>query len=94
VENSVAEPPGWSVADCCCRDTWRSNSPNGLVARSIALNEDAGLPRRPGPPGHRLSQHRHAPEVFYEFKIRNESGIAVPFDLEIILFDDLQIQNF
>jgi hypothetical protein len=35
-----------------------------------------------------------APEVFYQFKIRNESPIAVPFDLEMILFDDLPIQNF
>jgi hypothetical protein len=35
----------------------------------------------------------HAPAVFYEFKIRNESSITVPFDLEIILFSDLPINN-
>lgn len=35
----------------------------------------------------------HAPEMFYEFKIRNESSITVPFDLEIILFSDLPINN-
>jgi hypothetical protein len=34
-----------------------------------------------------------APEVFYEFKIRNESSIAVPFDLEIVLFSDLPINH-
>jgi hypothetical protein len=33
----------------------------------------------------------HAPEMFYEFKIRNESSITVPFDLEIILFSDLPV---
>jgi hypothetical protein len=35
----------------------------------------------------------HAPAVFYEFKIRNESSITVPFDLEMILFSDLPINN-
>ena len=34
-----------------------------------------------------------APEIFYEFKIRNESSVTVPFDLEIILFSDLPIQT-
>jgi hypothetical protein len=34
-----------------------------------------------------------APEVFYEFKIRNESTVDVPFMLEIILFSDLPINN-
>jgi hypothetical protein len=34
-----------------------------------------------------------APEVFYEFKIRNESSITVPFDLEILLFSDLPINH-
>jgi hypothetical protein len=33
-----------------------------------------------------------APEVFYEFKIRNER-ITVPFDLEMILFSDLPINH-
>jgi hypothetical protein len=33
----------------------------------------------------------HAPEVFYEFKIRNESAISVPFRLEFVLFSDLPI---
>jgi hypothetical protein len=33
----------------------------------------------------------HAPEVFYEFKIRNESTITVPFILEFVLFSDLPI---
>jgi hypothetical protein len=36
----------------------------------------------------------HAPEIFYEFKIRNESDVTVPFRLEIILFSDLPIQDF
>jgi hypothetical protein len=31
----------------------------------------------------------HAPEVFYEFRIRNESTVAVPFNLEMIIFSDL-----
>lgn len=35
----------------------------------------------------------HAPEVFYEFKIRNESTVAVPFDLEMILFTDSPINH-
>jgi hypothetical protein len=34
-----------------------------------------------------------APEVFYEFKIRNESTVDVPFMLEIILFSDLPINH-
>lgn len=33
----------------------------------------------------------HAPEVFYEFKIRNESTIVVPFILEFVTFSDLPI---
>jgi hypothetical protein len=33
----------------------------------------------------------NAPEVFYEFKIRNESTIDVPFDLEIVHFGDLPV---
>jgi len=36
---------------------------------------------------------QNAPEMFYEFKIRNESTIAVPFMLEIILFSDLTINH-
>jgi hypothetical protein len=32
-----------------------------------------------------------APEIFYEFKIRNESAVTVPFMLEIIHFADLPI---
>ena len=35
----------------------------------------------------------HAPEVFYEFKIRNESTVAVPFDLEMIIFSDLPLNT-
>jgi len=35
----------------------------------------------------------HAPEVFYEFKIRNESTVDVPFMLEMILFSDLPIHQ-
>ena len=34
-----------------------------------------------------------APEVFYEFKIRNESTVDVPFMLEIVLFSDLPINH-
>ena len=33
----------------------------------------------------------HAPEVFYEFKIRNESTIDVKFILEFVVFSDLPI---
>jgi len=33
----------------------------------------------------------HAPEVFYEFKIRNESAINVRFKLEFVVFSDLPI---
>jgi hypothetical protein len=36
---------------------------------------------------------QNAPEMFYEFKIRNESTIDVPFMLEIILFSDLTINH-
>ena len=32
-----------------------------------------------------------APRVFYEFKIRNESTITVPFDLEILHFADVPV---
>ena len=34
-----------------------------------------------------------APEVFYEFKIRNDSTVDVPFMLEIVLFSDLPINH-
>jgi hypothetical protein len=36
---------------------------------------------------------QNAPEMFYEFKIRNESTVDVPFMLEIILFSDLTINH-
>lgn len=36
----------------------------------------------------------NAPEIFYEFKIRNESNTTDEFRLEIILFSDLPIQDF
>ena len=35
----------------------------------------------------------HAPEVFYEFKVRNDSGIAVPFVLQFIKFSDLPLNT-
>ncbi len=69
-----------------------------------------GMPKGPGQGGHNTARNvlvtydsaecrggpgdPSAPEVFYEFKIRNESSVDVPFDLEIILFNDLTIQNF
>ncbi|WP_264002021.1 hypothetical protein [Mycobacterium florentinum] len=35
----------------------------------------------------------HAPEVFYEFKIRNDSSITVPFLLQFIKFSDLPLNT-
>jgi hypothetical protein len=32
-----------------------------------------------------------SPQVFYEFKIKNESSITIPFNLEIVHFADLPI---
>ncbi|MEZ5151740.1 MULTISPECIES: hypothetical protein [Rhodococcus] len=32
-------------------------------------------------------------EVFYEFKIRNDSNITVAFRLEIVLLDDLPVRD-
>jgi hypothetical protein len=57
------------------------------TARNVLVTYDFAVCR--GGPG-----DQNAPEVFYEFKIRNESSITVPFFLEMILFDDLPIQNF
>jgi hypothetical protein len=56
------------------------------TARNVLVTYDFAKCR--GGPG-----EDHAPEVFYEFKIRNESSITVPFDLEIILFSDLPINH-
>ena len=36
----------------------------------------------------------HEPEEFYEFKIRNDNNVTVPFSLEIILFNDLPLHQF
>ena len=33
------------------------------------------------------------PEVFYEFKIRNESSIAVPFVLQFVKFSDVPLNT-
>ena len=59
---------------------------NNTVRNVLVTFDPAECRGGPGDPS--------APEVFYEFKIRNETNISVPFDLEIILFNDLPIQNF
>jgi hypothetical protein len=59
---------------------------NNTVRNVLVTFDPAECRGGPGDPS--------APEVFYEFKIRNESSITVPFDLEILLFNDLPIQNF
>jgi hypothetical protein len=56
------------------------------TARNILVTYDFAKCR--GGPGDQA-----APEMFYEFKIRNDSTVDVPFMLEIILFSDLTI-NF
>jgi hypothetical protein len=56
------------------------------TARNILVTYDFAKCR--GAPG-----DQNAPEIFYEFKIRNDSSVDVPFMLEIILFSDLTI-NF
>jgi hypothetical protein len=56
------------------------------TARNVLVAYDFAMCR--GGPG-----DDHAPEVFYEFKIRNESTVAVPFNLEFILFSDLPINQ-
>jgi hypothetical protein len=35
----------------------------------------------------------HAPEVFYEFKIRNDSSVDLPFNIEEIIFSDLPLNQ-
>jgi hypothetical protein len=54
------------------------------TARNVLLTFDIAVCR--GGPG-----DANAPEVFYEFKIRNDSSITVPFVLDIIHFGDLPI---
>jgi hypothetical protein len=56
------------------------------TARNVLVTYDFATCR--GGPG-----DQNAPEVFYAFKIRNESTVAVPFVLEIILFNDLTINH-
>ena len=56
------------------------------TARNVLVTYDFAMCR--GGPG-----DDHAPEVFYEFKIRNESTVPVPFNLEFILFSDLPINQ-
>ena len=58
-----------------------------ITFREILVTYDIAKCR--GGPG-----DQNAPEIFYEFKIRNESSGTVPFNLEIILFSDLPIQDF
>jgi hypothetical protein len=35
----------------------------------------------------------HAPEVFYEFKIRNDSSVDLPFNIEEVIFSDLPLNQ-
>ena len=56
------------------------------TVRNVLVTYDFAMCR--GGPG-----DDHAPEVFYEFKIRNESTVAVPFDLEMIIFSDLPLNT-
>src|SRR5262245_459085 len=56
------------------------------TARNVLVTYDFAMCR--GGPG-----DDHAPEVFCEFQIRNESTVDVPFNLEFILFSDLPINQ-
>lgn len=35
----------------------------------------------------------HAPEVFYEFKVRNDSSGDVKFNIELLIFSDLPLNQ-
>jgi hypothetical protein len=58
---------------------------NNTVKNVLVIYDFAKCRGGPGDPS--------APEVFYEFKIRNESTVDVPFMLEIVLFSDLPINH-
>jgi hypothetical protein len=67
------------------------------------------LPKGPGQGGNNTAKNKlvvfdyavsrggpgddHAPEVFYEFQIRNESTIPVKFLMEFVVFSDLPINT-
>ena len=56
------------------------------TARNVLVTYDFAMCR--GGPG-----DDHAPEVFYEFKVRNDSSVAVPFLLQFIKFSDLPLNT-
>jgi hypothetical protein len=56
------------------------------TARNVLVTYDFAMCR--GGPG-----DDHAPEVFYEFKIRNDSSIPVPFVLQFVKFSDVPLNT-
>jgi hypothetical protein len=56
------------------------------TARNVLVTYDFAMCR--GGPG-----DDHAPEVFYEFKIRNDSSVAVPFLIQFVKFSDLPLNT-
>jgi hypothetical protein len=62
-----------------------SQGGNNTAKNNLVIYDFAKCRGGPGDP--------NAPEMFYEFKIRNESTVDVPFMLEIILFSDVPINN-
>jgi hypothetical protein len=63
----------------------KSQQGNNTARNVLVIYDFAKCRGGPGDPS--------APEVFYEFKIRNESSVSVPFILEMIIFDDLTINH-
>ena len=57
-----------------------------VVGRNVLVTYDFAMCR--GGPG-----DDHAPEVFYEFKIRNDSSVAVPFMIQFVKFSDLPLNT-
>jgi hypothetical protein len=85
--NWFSEAGGPNKGPVMFRATPKGRSQGGNnTARNVLVTYDFAKCRGgPGDPS--------APEVFYEFKIRNESTVDVPFMLDIILFSDLPINN-
>lgn len=61
--------------------------PKGAPSQRVVLVTYDIAKCRAGP------NERNPSEVFYEFKIRNDSNITVAFRLEIVLFDDLPVRD-
>jgi hypothetical protein len=57
------------------------------TAANVLVTYDFAMCR--GAPG----DYPQAPEVFYQFKVRNDSSVEVPYNIELVIFSDLPLNQ-